>query len=153
MTQVFEKNRGVYALVVHLASDHTIQIGKLGNYDVESGYYVYIGSALGPGGLSVRIKHHAGRTDRPHWHIDYLKRVSKLKEVWFSYSNRVMEHQWAAVAAKMPGARMPIKGFGSSDCGCVSHLCYFSRKPDFRFFAENLRKNGCIDPVDAVSDF
>jgi Uri superfamily endonuclease len=153
MTHVFEINRGVYALVGHLVSDHTIRIGKLGNCNVGKGYYAYIGSASGPGGLSARIKHHLRRTDRPHWHIDYLKPVSKIKEVWYSNSNRAMEHQWAAVVAKMPGARMPIKGFGSSDCGCVSHLYCFLRKPNFRLFIKNLKKSGCMDHVGTVSDF
>ncbi len=35
-----------------------IQIGKLGQFKFKKGYYAYVGSAFGPGGLNSRIKHH-----------------------------------------------------------------------------------------------
>jgi len=41
--------------------------------DLLPGYYIYIGSAFGPGGVRARMLRHL-RADKPkHWHIDYLR--------------------------------------------------------------------------------
>ena len=45
------------------------------------GKWYYVGSALEPGGLRVRIAHHARIAARPHWHIDYLRRHTPLTGV------------------------------------------------------------------------
>ena len=63
---------GTYALILVSSSDRWIEIGKLGKFLIQPGYYVYAGSAFGPGGLKARIAHHMRISQRPHWHIDYL---------------------------------------------------------------------------------
>jgi Uri superfamily endonuclease len=50
---------GTYALVLAAQKQRTISVGKLGILDVRPGFYVYVGSALGPGGLAARIGRHA----------------------------------------------------------------------------------------------
>ena len=45
---------GTYALVLAAIDRQTIQVGRLGAFDVRPGFYVYVASALGPGGLPVR---------------------------------------------------------------------------------------------------
>ena len=61
---------GTYALVLVSCSHQRVEVGKLGRLAVQSGYYVYVGSAFGPGGLKARIAHHVKISRRPHWHID-----------------------------------------------------------------------------------
>jgi len=91
---------------------------------LQHGYYVYVGSALGPGGLRARIAHHQKLSTRPHWHIDYLRAHAQIKCIWFSYDVRRREHQWAGVMGTVSRAKIPLRGFGASDCNCQSHL-YF----------------------------
>lgn len=116
-------------------------IGRLGRLDVEPGVYVYVGSAFGPGGLAARIRHHSWVTERPHWHVDFLRAICPLVEVWFSDAPAREEHAWASAVARMPGAVIPMPRFGSSDCGCAAHLFWF---PNRRAFAESERKPGAM---------
>ena len=120
---------GTYALVLKSTSDQWIDVGKLGRLSVRPGFYVYIGSAFGPGGLKARIGHHMKISTRPHWHIDYLRPSMVLKEIWFTYDSRHCEHQWAGVLARVSSGCIPIAGFGASDCRCKSHLYFFSSRP------------------------
>jgi hypothetical protein len=39
---------GTYALLLSSVSDAVIRIGRLGNLRLQPGFYVYVGSALGP---------------------------------------------------------------------------------------------------------
>jgi Domain of unknown function DUF123 len=64
---------GTYVLVLSSRSTDLIQIGRLGALQLQSGFYVYVGSALGPGGVRARLAHHLKLSRRPHWHIDYLR--------------------------------------------------------------------------------
>ena len=51
---------GTYVLILHLSEMQQVQIGKLCIYDFMPGHYGYVGSAFGPGGLAVRLKHFFG---------------------------------------------------------------------------------------------
>jgi Uri superfamily endonuclease len=133
---VKEKSPGTYILILRLKRDRFIQIGKLGKFYFTPGYYTYLGSAFGPGGLNSRLKHHLNPAPRPHWHIDYLKNTAKIIEVWYSTQIERLEHRWAEVFRKISGAMLPVKGFGSSDCKCETHLFYFVRRPALRLFRE-----------------
>lgn len=120
-----EARPGTYVLVLRAAAAARLSIGKLGELALRRGIYCYVGSAFGPGGLRARIAHHARPSARPHWHIDYLRPALTLEEVWFSYDNERHEHRWAGALAQLPGARTGLRGFGASDCKCLTHLIYF----------------------------
>jgi Uri superfamily endonuclease len=63
-------------LVLRLDTPQTIAIGRLGSIDFPVGWYLYVGSAHGPGGLHARLARHRrrlGGTKRAHWHVDYLR--------------------------------------------------------------------------------
>jgi Uri superfamily endonuclease len=120
---------GTYALVMACSSDPKVAVGKLGSLRLQSGFYVYVGSAFGPGGLKARIAHHVKISERPHWHIDYLRPALDLSEIWFTHDSRHREHQWVEVLAGLRGATVPISGFGASDCRCNSHLLFFDSPP------------------------
>ena len=103
-----------------------------------SGFYVYIGSAFGPGGLKARIYHHLKTSNRPHWHIDYLIPALRFNEIWYTYDCEHHEHLWATVLGCSKGATIPIPGFGASDCRCRSHLYLIRSKPSVRWFRDKL---------------
>ena len=46
---------GSYALLLQADRRRTVRIGWLGQLTVEPGCYVYVGSALGPGGVRARV--------------------------------------------------------------------------------------------------
>jgi len=130
---------GTYALILASSSDRLLEIGKLGQFLIRPGYYIYAGSAFGPGGLKARIAHHVRISRRPHWHIDYLRSVLPLNEVWYSYDSEQHEHRWAEAFRRLKGATLPIAGFGASDCSCKTHLLLFLTQPSVRRFRDRLR--------------
>jgi Uri superfamily endonuclease len=104
-------------------------VGRLGIFGLRPSFYVYVGSALGPGGLAARIGRHARQKKTWRWHVDYLRSVSDLVEVRFSPGGRRQECLCAERLAEMQGSRTAMPGFGASDCGCQSHLFYFRDRP------------------------
>jgi len=130
---------GTYALILLSAAERLIEIGKLGRFTVPPGFCVYVGSACGPGGLKARIAHHERISQRPHWHMDYLRPALHLKEIWYTYDAKRYEHQWADALGRLKGATIPIVGFGASDCSCKSHLFAFTAKPSISLFRYELR--------------
>lgn len=129
---------GTYALVLHLATTTEIEVGKLGRSTYPAGFYIYVGSALGSGGLAGRLKRHRKPTTSPgwraRWHIDYLRHYAKLTQIWYVLQASRREHDWAAALQQLPGATVTVPQFGSSDCSCPSHLFYFARLPSWNDF-------------------
>jgi len=132
------KEPGTYILILEAPARRRIPVGALGTLVLEPGFYAYVGSALGPGGLRGRLAHHRGRSRSPHWHIDYVRRHTALREIWFSAGASRREHRWAAVLARSAGSIIPFAGFGASDCGCHSHLFRFSQRPRLSPFRRQL---------------
>jgi Uri superfamily endonuclease len=145
---------GTYALLLKLDKRERITVGKLGTFDFPAGCYLYVGSALGPGGLRARLARHqrgsesssqsnSGQTSKKlHWHIDYLLQQAQLVEVWSVASEERLECKWGEVASRLSGAQVPVRGFGSSDCRCPAHLIYFAVRPDRRRFEQALQAMG-----------
>jgi Uri superfamily endonuclease len=131
---------GAYALVLLCSQEGPVQIGKLGILQLRRGFYVYVGSALGPGGIRARVAHHRKLSPRPHWHIDYLRSLTSLDRVWYSHDRVCREHQWARVICALRGASVPIARFGSSDCRCKTHLFFFTRRPSFKEFRQKAQR-------------
>ena len=116
--------KGTYIIVLKNQQQQTFNVGKLGSITTQPGYYVYIGSAMGPGGIAARLAHHARISRRPHWHIDYLRAGTSFHQAWALESEERKECEWAGVFAASDDAKQPMQGFGSSDCSCTTHL-YF----------------------------
>jgi len=134
-----EPSKGTYALVLHLECRAEITIGKLGTFTFPASYYLYVGSALGPGALEARLARHRRRDKKLRWHIDYLLEHTLLVEVWSAASTDKLECLWAQAARELPGSEIPVPGFGSSDCRCPSHLIYLARKPACEEFTAKLQ--------------
>lgn len=129
---------GTYALIMTCGSNRQLDVGKLGQLRIQPGFYVYVGSAFGPGGLKARIAHHTRVAVRPHWHIDYLRSILHLKAVWYTVDAEPYEHRWAEILGGLKGATLPLAGFGASDCSCTSHLFAFKVQPSIRSFRRKL---------------
>jgi len=129
---------GTYVLVLACARRDALRIGRLGVLSICPGFYVYVGSAFGPGGLAARLgRHLRGGAARPHWHIDFLRAHAEPVEVFWCEGVR-QEHRWAARIGELPGATSPLAGFGASDCTCRSHLFYFHQRPSGVTLGRNL---------------
>ena len=119
---------GIYILLLH-AEPAELPVGSLGKISFRAGYYCYVGSALGPGGLA-RVSRHIrlakNQDRRPRWHIDYLLIHSgfRLVEVYCAITRERLECSLAAAI----GLQV-IPGFGSSDCICAGHLFFSPEDP------------------------
>ena len=134
------EDKGTYVLIASVAQMKRVEIGSLGEFDIVPGFYAYVGSAFGAGGLRARLDHHLESTAAPHWHIDYLLAMAEPVEVWFSTANQKLEHRWAGLLDDAPNFRVPIPRFGSSDYhrSRSSHLFYSKRQPSFQWFQQQL---------------
>jgi len=116
---------GAYALVVRLARDVEVRRGR-GRERLAAGWYVYAGSAFGPGGIRARLRRHFRRDKTPRWHVDQLTPAAD-----FIAAVAVTGASECAVMAQLSAARglvAAMPGFGSSDCAfCVSHLVRLGR--------------------------
>ena len=130
---------GQYVLLLYLPANQTLAIGKLGVFDFPAGWYTYVGSAFGPGGLVGRIKHHVQPVERPHWHIDYLRQAAILTEIWLSPDVERREQAWVDLMVAVPGATVLVEGFGASDSDRESHLFYFDLRPELEDFVVGVR--------------
>jgi Uri superfamily endonuclease len=129
---------GTYVLLLRVAAAQTIDVGRLGALDVQRGTYTYVGSAFGPGGVHARVRRHWEGAAAPHWHIDYLRGVARLDRVWHTYDPERRECAWAQALRALPGAAIPMKGFGASDCRCTTHLLAWTHPPSLAAFRDRL---------------
>ncbi len=141
--------RGIYSLIIFLSKEIRVKVGQLGVKDFPKGYYTYTGSALGSGASSLkqRVSRHFRKTGKAkHWHIDFLlaQRDATVTAVVVAQTDREMECELNSNTKRRGGARVPVSGFGSSDCrgNCQSHLLYFGdknvEKKIAEFYAEKL---------------
>ena len=116
-------SRGAYCLCVYVKDEVNVEVGALGRLSFAPGRYIYVGSALN--GLTARVTRHVNTSRGVHkairWHIDYLLKEPEvhIESVYTRLADRKIECDLAGEVAK---TGEPVKGFGCSDCGCVSHL-------------------------------
>lgn len=111
--------KGIYALVIQLERDITINVGRLGSLHLAKGRYAYIGSSQNS--LETRIRRHFKKEKRKFWHIDYLLDSPETRIIK-TYISETHKEQECKTAKKLSDMGNPIAGFGSSDCKCKSHL-------------------------------
>jgi Uri superfamily endonuclease len=119
---------GIYCLVFANPAI-VLEVGGLGAVRFRQGYHIYVGSALGPGGLS-RVERHLrlgrNRSRAPHWHVDQLLLDPRFRLVAVVTANT--RERLECILARAIGGDA-IAGFGASDCRCGSHLLSRSRDP------------------------
>jgi len=116
---------GTYLLIFQSLCSCSVPVGRLGILTLVPGFYFYVGSAFGSGGLVSRIQHHLNPSLCAHWHLDYVKTYLFPRKAFLS-PGRKREHTWAGILQKDNRFLIPLKKFGSSDCHCPSHF-FFSR--------------------------
>ncbi len=113
--------KGVYCLLINCRKTQLMHIGRLGAIEFEKGFYLYVGSALN--GIEKRISRHLKKKKKRFWHIDYFlsNEYVNIDHIYCLESDKKME---CNIALRVNSLTKSIKGFGSSDCKCRSHLFF-----------------------------
>jgi Uri superfamily endonuclease len=137
--------KGTYLLILRLERDIVgLPVGKLGALDFPAGYYLYVGSAFGPGGMPARLAYHVRREKaRPHWHIDYLRTQGHLEEAWCVACSERLERLWVDALSAERVVQTIAPGFGASDSPCKSHLFFSPIRPQPRLLTDTLLR--CVE--------
>lgn len=138
--------RGTYLLALHCARAVTIDVGARGALDCIAGWYLYVGSAHGAGGVRARLGRHLRGARACRWHVDYLHAVMVPAVAWVRYDTVRLEHAWAGACMAWPGL-VAVPGVGCSDCGCVSHVFHARRLPEARTCVQVMMANGVAPPT------
>ena len=78
--------------------------------------------------MEARLKRHLRRSKKIYWHIDYLLKNEKVRISQMWMIPKSIECEIADVFNKEPICELVKKGFGSSDCKCLTHLFYIKNK-------------------------
>lgn len=119
------KDRGSYILYGELVKDISLTVGSLGRLAFKKGYYLYTGSAMNS--LRARLKRHINKNKTFRWHIDYLILVLKGLKPIPVRSSEPIECKLSKELKNLYYEEIPE--FGSSDCGCNSHLYCTDKDP------------------------
>jgi len=113
---------GAYLLLLRL--DRPVRLPpKFRGATLPPGLYLYCGSARGRGGIRARALRHLRGAGRMHWHVDHLTRAATISGI--APLSGGLECALARALLET-GARVPVRGFGSSDCRrCPAHLFAF----------------------------
>ena len=145
-----DMDKGIYALVFKNPGC-TVRIGALGGISFIAGWHVYIGSALGSGGLKRLDRHIAlfrNRDKNPKWHVDHLLLAPEFTLAG-AVSASTTEPLECGLARKLEGPGVP--GFGCSDCSCTTHLFYRKRSP-FREIETAFKALGLVPVKTIITD-
>jgi len=119
------KDCGSYIVILRLDRDRHIETGELGTVFFRKGYYLYAGSAKK--GLTKRIERHQRLRKNLFWHIDYLREKASSCRALPVRTPEDLECSIAGSLKEIAGRS--VKGFGSSDCRCESHLFWMENDP------------------------
>lgn len=103
-----------------------VRFGKLGYAKIEVGYYLYTGSALGRGAVSLegRLTRHESSSKKMRWHVDYLtsRPGCGFKGAVYLISNRRLECRINRSIRDNLKVESSLPHIGASDCRCNGHL-------------------------------
>jgi Uri superfamily endonuclease len=136
------RDAGSYIVILRSNENRPVLIGACGQLQLRPGYYLYAGSALGPGGLRARVGRHLAGTGRPRWHIDFLRQVTLPHGAWLHIGHDRQEHNWASALGNIADIEATTPGLGASDCSCTTHLFYTRSCPSFTAFNNSLHRLG-----------
>lgn len=138
--------KGSYILVTYLPESVEINIGALGKLLFNDGFYLYVGSAMGNSGsasLVNRVRRHVLPSNKKklHWHIDYLLNYenTNIVKIYIIPSHQRLECMIARELTVLVDNF--LKGFGSSDCNCKSHLFFSKSLNRLECFRKSFKKN------------
>lgn len=111
---------GAYRLWLRLPEAVRVPIGALGERELPAGLYAYSGSARR--GIRGRVRRYLRPTGVLKWHIDHLLPHAQVVDLEALPGGGPGECALHAELLAIPGSAEPVRGFGSSDCRCGSHL-------------------------------
>lgn len=117
--------RGIYILFLRVVGDARIRVGGLGEIELERGLYAYVGSAQN--NLEKRIARHRSRKKKLRWHIDYITIDDKVLVDGVCAYDLPKEYECRLARLLEKISQKAVRGFGSSDCRCSSHLFKMSK--------------------------
>jgi Uri superfamily endonuclease len=142
-------DKGIYCLVFQNPAC-TVRVGALGDLSFRKGWHIYVGSALGSGGLARLERHISLATHRnkiPKWHVDYLLTSTQFT-LRYAVAAVTIGPLECTLARAIGGKSVPH--FGSSDCDCPSHL-FFRRLIPIHDAEEAFRKTGLVPATTIMS--
>jgi len=119
------KDSGSYILLLHLETDSTIKVGRLGDIVFQKGWYLYAGSAKR--NLKKRLARHMRKRKNLFWHIDYLREAADRCIPIPVRSSTPLECPMAKRLGEI--SDWSVLAFGSSDCHCNTHLFAMQTHP------------------------
>lgn len=135
--------KGTYVLLLHLPeATRFARVGPFGAVTLPEGFYVYVGSTHGTGGVRGRVRYHL-RLDKEslHWHLDYVRPAMQPLEAWGTYDPVKRECAWARLMHQALGGEVIVPGFGAADDAkkrkaerCPAHFFHFGSFPSFNDF-------------------
>ena len=137
-------DKGIYCLVFENPGC-VVRVGAIGEVTFLSGWHIYIGSALGSGGLKRLTRHISiarNHDRRPKWHVDYLLTSSFFSLDYTVYG--VTGNRLECRLANMLNEN-GVPAFGCSDCSCPSHLLYRQNNPKQEILAAFRKLR--LDPI------
>lgn len=123
---------GIYIIFIENLVDQNIIIGSIGLIHFKKGFFAYVGSALGGGGLRPRVERHLRKRKKIFWHLDYLTTNEHFEIttiVLIPTSNKLECQINRIIIDKLEklNESETLKNFGSSDCKCHSHLHFLGK--------------------------
>ncbi|MEM8743893.1 MAG: DUF123 domain-containing protein [Pseudomonadota bacterium] len=120
---------GAYTLILSVARNVALTRPQGCQPSLSAGWYVYAGSARGPGGIRARLARHLRRDKRVHWHIDQLTTHYDVA-AWAVPLPDTTECDLVTSLVRTGQFEAPHPGFGSSDCRtCGAHLLMWRGSP------------------------
>ena len=122
--------KGTYVLEIMNMQNISIKVGSLGETSFPRGFFSYVGSAMADSGSATlinRVRRHLKlrKEKKLHWHIDYLLGAKSTEIIRLILIPSKVRRECIIAREMATLADSSIKAFGSSDCGCESHLFHF----------------------------
>jgi len=135
---------GSYIVIGRLNDDVQFTSGPFLGQLLICGYYLYSGSAFGPGGLRARITRHLNPDTKKFWHFDHLKANLHFYEILYSSCAKNQECEFILALQEMEVISFPFIKFGSGDCrlGCPAHLAWLPLSACINSAFDHLEKHG-----------
>ncbi|MEM3647735.1 MAG: GIY-YIG nuclease family protein [Thermoproteota archaeon] len=137
--------RGSYILIILVGRNVWFKPGSLPRVRLPPGCYIYVGSAMGPGGFEKRVLRHLRKNKRTRWHIDYLTRLRSVKVASVIYTPFPHGESRLTRVLSSSGFVKVVKGFGATDSPSdFSHLLFSEEglRKTVRRIALAMRRDG-----------
>jgi Uri superfamily endonuclease len=102
------------------------------------------------GGYRGRVGRHFSSSKKLRWHIDYLLEEAEPVAALLVPGGEDMECALGRILSALDGSE-PVKGFGSSDCPCGTHL-YRIEESSLPFLAGKIKAFSLVDCLPPEND-